>query len=275
MAPLLLWMTLLVVSTCGVFVSANSLRVKRSFAARAGALRAVSAATSAPDTAPLASLPRPVAKYLARALGDRAAPRRVRLTHHGKMRLAPEKGWVAIRGTQEFSTDPPGFVWWGRVRVAPGVWVDAVDHLVDGTAGMRILFESSFVLGDSKGHELDQGAALRVLGEMAWFPTAYLDRRYVTWTPIDDVTARATLRLRGIEVSAVFQFGADGLPERVSANRYRDVDGKAELTGWSGQASDYRRVNGVLVPFTMEATWHLDDGPFTCLRFELDSLELD
>ena len=109
---------------------------------------------------------------------------------------------------------------------------------------------------------------------MAWFPSAYRDRRYVTWTAIDDTSARATLRVRGVEVSAVFHFGADGLPERVTASRYRDVDGKAVLTPWTGRGRDYRRVNGMLVPFEMESTWELEQ-PFTCLRFRVEQLEVE
>jgi hypothetical protein len=39
------------------------------------------------------------------------------------------------------------------------------------------------------------GALMRLLAEMTWFPTALLDERYVTWAPVDDAQARATLRV--------------------------------------------------------------------------------
>jgi hypothetical protein len=39
--------------------------------------------------------------------------------------------------------------------------------------------------------QVDQGALLRLLGEMMWFPTAFADSRYVSWTTIDDQSAEA------------------------------------------------------------------------------------
>ena len=117
---------------------------------------------------------------------------------------------------------------------------------------MRILLESTFALGDSSGAELDQGALLRLLGEMVWLPTSLADERYVSWSALDEGTAEARLRVDAREVSAVFEFGADGLPARVSADRYRDMGrGKAVLTRWSGEYRNYREVEGMLVPFEL------------------------
>src|SRR5438128_6409879 len=116
-------------------------------------------------------LPAPVRRYLARAIGRRGiAVRTVRLRHGGLFRTTLDGSWVPIRGEQYFSAAPPGFVWRGRIRIAPGLWVDARDRSVDGAGSMRISFESTFTLADSSGAELDQGALLRLLGGMTWFP---------------------------------------------------------------------------------------------------------
>ena len=66
---------------------------------------------------------------------------------------------------------------------------------------MLVLAESTLTLGHSAGPEIDQGALLRVLGEMPWFPTAFLDDRYVTWTSVDGRQAEAKLRVNGREVA--------------------------------------------------------------------------
>jgi hypothetical protein len=63
--------------------------------------------------------------------------------------------------------------------------LQAMDQSINGTAAMRVLAESSFAINDVKGRELDEGAMHRVLAEMMWFPTAYLDGRYVSWKRID------------------------------------------------------------------------------------------
>ena len=78
-----------------------------------------------------------------------------------------------------------------------------------------------------------------------------------------------------LEVSAVFHFGPDGLPTRIGAERWREVDGRQVLTPWYGEAREYRRVSGVLVPFVMDATWELETGPFHAIHFEVERIEVD
>jgi hypothetical protein len=140
---------------------------------------------------------------------------------------------------------------------------------------MLIRAVSTFTLADARGQQLDEGALQRLLGELAWYPTALLDGRYVRWDPIDDTSARAFLRAGGREVTLVFHFGQDGLPTRVTADRYRDANGKAILTPWQGETSEWREVDGLRVPFRMAATWTVDGKPFTYARWEVQKVEYD
>lgn len=201
--------------------------------------------------------------------------RSLRLRHGGTFRTKLDGGWLPIHGEQYFAANPPAFIWWGRVRMLPGLWFDARDRSVDGVGNMYVTAESAVPLADSSGAEIDQGSLLRLLAEMTWFPTAFLDARYVTWTAIDEGRARATLRLAGREVACEFTFGADGLPSSVSADRYRDVDGKGVLTPWSGEFSDYRAVSGMLVPHTIVPYWHVNNERIAYARFEVEALDYD
>ena len=221
------------------------------------------------------ALPAVVERYLRLAGAERAPIRSVRLRHGGSLRPSTDGKWLPIEGTELFVAEPPGFVWWGRARVMPGLWIDARDKLVDGKGNMLVMAASTVVLANAEGRELDQGAALRMLGEMVFLPTSLRDARYVSWEPIDTSKARATLSLRGVEVAAIFEFGADGMPARVTANRYRDVDGQGVMTPWLGVMSDYRDVGGVRVPFLLEATWELESGPFTYARFLVEDVVFD
>jgi hypothetical protein len=275
----MLWMVLttplLLVLAVGVVAAVNSVRFERRVADEMRALAATAGSPGRPR-ADLARLPAPVARYLAAAIGeDRAPVRAVRVRHGGTFRSRPGQPWLPIRGVQLLIADPPSFVWWGRVRVAPGIWIDARDKLVGGTASMLVRAESTLTLGDAKGPALDQGAAIRVLGEMMWFPTAFLDERYVAWSAIDDRSARATLRLGGHEVSAVFHFGPDGMPARICANRYRDVNGEGVLTPWTGLARDFRLAAGLRVPCELAVVWELESGPFPCMRFTVEEIDIE
>jgi hypothetical protein len=142
------------------------------------------------------NLPPVVARYLAKVREVRATPiRSVRLRHGGTFRPKLDGGWLPIRGEQHFTADPPGFVWRGRVTVAPGIWIEAEDRCVNAAGRMTIKLESLFPLADRRGPEIDQGAMVRLLGEMLWFPTSFEDARYVTWSPVDEQSALAKLRL--------------------------------------------------------------------------------
>jgi hypothetical protein len=195
--------------------------------------------------------------------------------HRGPIVADAGKPGLPIHGEQYLATDPPGFVWWGRIRVAPGLTVEARDRSRAGEGNMWIVLASTFTLQDARGPELDQGALLRLLGELAWCPTVLRDGRYVTWEPVDGDRARATLRVGGREVTATFEFGPDGLPARFTAERFRDVEGTPVLTPFVGRTEDFRRVDGVLVPFRLAAAWVLEGGPLEYARWEVERVELD
>ena len=254
----------------GTLINVNRLRLERRFAREAAALVAEPPTGRAPVAS--ADLPPPVVRYRELAVGARAPVSSLRLSHAGTFRMSPEALPQPIRGTQVFSADPPGFWWLGTIRMGPGVWVHARDMLLRAEGSMLVLLDDTVPLADARGPELDQGAALRLLAEMAWYPTALFDARSVTWAPIDADHARATLRLGALAVSATFEFGPDGLPLSVVAQRHMD---QAGLRTWTGTYRDWRSVSGMLVPFEADVTWQLDSGPYTYAHWTVDTLAYD
>lgn len=229
------------------------------------------------DRHALTRLPTPVRAYLELALGQRGtAPRTLRLRHTGRFKPALEGPWREIVGAQNYSADPPGFVWWGRVKIAPGVWIDARDRSLRGAGNMVVALESTFELMDRSGPELDQGALLRLLSELVLLPSALADARYVSWSSIDNCSARATLTIDGRSVSGVFELDEHGLPRRFCAQRYRDDGrGPAVLAPWSGDYADYRRDAGLLIPHALRGYWHEGGRALQYVDFELTSVEYD
>jgi hypothetical protein len=269
------WVAILAVAAVALVVAVQGARFKRGVAREARRLWAEGGASTADRPAP-ETLPAPVRRYLEVSGATRRAPvRAVRLRHGGTFRIASER-WDPIRGEQYFSADPPGFVWWGRVRMAPGLWVEARDRSVGGEGQMLVRIAGTFTLGDIRGAEMDQGALLRLLAELVWLPTALLDAGHVAWAPVDDASARATLRVGGREVEALFRFGPDGLPAGVEARRTRqDAGGRSRLLPWTGAYSDWREVEGLRVPFRCEVSWIVDGRPEPYARWQLEQLEVD
>lgn len=277
----LVWGLVLLACALGTWARLSSSRFERRFALDARALLAAAPplqpGPASLDAARLEPLPAPVRNYLKQALAG--SPQRVssvRFRHGGRFRTQLDGPWQSIRGEQYDTTDPPAFLWWGRLSPLPGVWIDARDRSVGGKGNMVVSLESSVTLFDRAGHELDQGALLRLLSDFVLFPSVMLDERYVAWTPIDDRHARASLRVEGCSVSGVFEFGADGLPSSFHAERYLDTgSGEPRLLPWSGDYADYRRVDGLLVPHHFIGYWHVDGQRIPYVDFILETPEYD
>ncbi|MEI9948773.1 MAG: DUF6544 family protein [Pseudomonadota bacterium] len=253
-----------------VVVRVNQLRLQRRTAAEWQTLVAL---PRSPRPAPAAlTLPPPVARYRLLAVGDRTPVRTLRMRHRGTFCTSPTSKPSAIQGTQIFTADPPGFVWTARIGMAPGLWMDAQDMLIAETGSMRVLLDATLPVVDAQGPPIDQGSALRLLAEMPWYPTALFDARYVTWSAIDANHARATLRLHDLQVSGVFEFGSDGLPLSMSAERYM---GQSERKPWGGTYRDWRSVSGMRVPFEASVSWQLATGPFTYAHWLIESMTYD
>lgn len=272
----LLWIGVALMACALIATRVNAVR----FGARVGrevqALWPVQPSAAAAADATPERFPAPVRRYLSKAITrERAAVTRVHVKHGGTFRPKLDGAWLPIEGSQHIRAEPPAFVWWGRVRVAPGVWIDARDRSENGRGNMLVLMDSTFRLADSSGAAVDQGALLRLLGEMVWIPTAFLAPR-VTWTELDDRRAKAQLRVGDLDVVGVFEFGDDDLPSGFRAMRYRDVgQGEAELTEFYGAMSDYREVDGLLVPHKLVAHWMLGGEPKAYARWEVERIEYD
>lgn len=262
-----------VLGAAGLVVTVQGARFEQQVAREARALWAVPGGPP-PGPVELSDLPPPVRHYAEVSGALRRAPSRTARLQHGGSFLVGGR-WRPIRGAQYLSADPPGFVWWGRIRLAPGVWVDGRDRSVGGEGSMRIVAASTWTLADARGPELDQGALVRLLGELTWLPGALLDARHVHWSPVDARSAQATLEVGGRAVEATFHFGPDGLPVRFTAQRYRDADGRLVLAPFVGRLAAYREVEGVKVPFLLEAAWVQDGREQTYARWEVERVELD
>jgi hypothetical protein len=268
-ASLVLFIVLSLVAVVVLVVCVGRLRFKHRLAKE---MRALLVVPHSLQPANVVGLPAPVERYRQLAVGVRAPVHTLRLQHGGTFRMSPTAKNSSIRGTQLFTADPPGFVWTGRVRMLPGVWIDARDMSVAGEGSMRVLLDDVVPVVDARGSQIDQGSSLRLLAEMVWYPTSLFDGRSVTWSAIDADHARATLRTGDHAVSGIFEFGSDGMPVQMTAERFTD---KGELRPWGGVYRDWRTVSGMRVPFEAEVTWQFESGPCTYAHWLVDSMQYD
>ncbi len=219
----------------------------------------------------LAGLPEPVQRYLRYAgVVGKESIRSVRLKQQGFMRERPGQKWMPLIAEQYFTTKPPAFLWHCIMRPFPLVWVSATDRFLKGHGSLRIKLLSAIPLGNERGPKMDQGELQRYLGEMAWFPTAWLSKA-IEWQIIDAHTVKATIHQQSVTGSVVLHVNEQGQLTHVTADRYMGEHG--QLTPWSVQAEDYQEVWGMRIPTRVEVTWHLASGDFTWFRVKLTEIE--
>jgi hypothetical protein len=216
------------------------------------------------DFRELEALPDPVQRYFRSALTD-GLPivRRVEIHHAGMFNLSGSgETWRPFASQQLVITRRPGFVWNGRVAVAPGLPVRVHDAYVAGTGTLRPAVLGLIPLaGSTATPELARDELLRWFAETAWYPTALLPSQGVRWRAVDAGSAEATLTDGPVEVSLRLRFGEDGGIDSVrAAARGRTVGEAVVMTPWEGRWRRPERRDGLRVPMQGEVAWLTPQG---------------
>ena len=214
----------------------------------------------------VAQLPAPVAQYLRRVLPE-GHHRILRASAVQEAEFFVGKAWRPLHATQHFSVSPPGFVWDARIAMAPMMPVYVRDAYVNETGSMHATLLGLFDLANAKGRaELDAGALQRYLAEAVWFPTAFVPGSGVTWTPIGDRAALATIADGDTSVSLEFKFNERAEVAEIVGQRFFEQNGEFVLREWRVKCHKYQRFNGVLIPVACEVSWQMPDGPLPYWR---------
>ena len=232
------------------------------------------------QAADLDGLPTPVQGYLRRVLADgQPYVRTLRVEQRGTFRAGDATAaWGPFTATQHVTVRPPGFVWDASIRMTAGLPVRVLDAYHDGRGILTARLGGAFtVMAGTPGPELDEGELLRYLAEAPLYPTALLPEMGVTWTPIDDQSARATLTDRGTTATLVFHFNDNDEVARVEGQRsYTNADGTAEARLWRGYWRAYAERGGMWVPTRGEVAWvHPDEGEVSYWRGRLHTFAYD
>ena len=218
-------------------------------------------------------LPEVTQRYLSYAqVVGKEAIRSVRLKQQGFMRMQPGQKLLPIVAEQYYTTTPPAFLWHGTIQPFPLASISATDRFADGHGNMSVKLLSFIPLANAHGPEMDQGELQRYLGEMVWFPTAWLSDA-IEWQAIDAHSVQATMREPGVTASAVLHVNEQGQLTHVTADRYMEEHGHYRLAPWSVQVQKYQEVNGMRIPTRVEVTWHLASGEFNWFRCQITEIE--
>jgi len=225
----------------------------------------------------LSGLPDPVQRYLRAVLAEgQPVVTGVRVFHRGMFNMSEAgENWKPFTSDQKMVTDRPGFDWEARIRMAPGVPVFVRDAYAAGEGVLKAAIWGVVLVADwPNTPELAHGELLRFLAESPWYPTVLLPSPFLKWEPVDNSRARATLTDGRTSVSLEFEFGPDGLVERVRAkSRPRTVGKRTEDCPWEGRFWGYERRDGMLIPTEGEVAWVLPGGRLPYWRGRVERIE--
>lgn len=217
----------------------------------------------------LEHLPAPVQRYM-HYTGVIGKPwiYSVAIKQTGRLRQSIEKAWMPMSARQVFTTAPPSFTWRARFRMGGIPLLSVKDEYRTGHGQMMAKLMGLITIFDIQDEKLDQGAMLRYLGEMIWFPVAYLGEN-ITWEAVDDASANVTLNDSGKSVTGRMFFDEEGRPTNFTAKRYREVEGSFSLDDWSTPIRGYATLAGLNLPNRGQAVWNLPSGDFAYIDLEI------
>jgi len=204
-------------------------------------------------------------------IGKKSA-RIVRLKQRGEMRTEPDGKWMPFTAAQWFTAPNPGFVWQADVEAAFGIHLAGLDTYREGKGHMLIKLFYLVPVVDARGDEIDQGAMVRYLAEIIWFPSAALSD-CIKWEQVDTTTARATITAGETSATGTFYFSPQGDVLKFTAKRYYSRKDRTTLEDWLiiNDPDSYKTFSGVRIPTISTVTWKLKDGDFIWLKLKITS----
>jgi hypothetical protein len=106
---------------------------------------------------------------------------------------------------------------------------------------------------------------------MVWFPSLALSP-YISWEPINSLTAKATMTYKRTSGSGTFYFNTKGDFIKFSAMRYMSNTPDAKRHEWVLLVDEHKSFEGIKVPSKMTATWKLDSTDWTWINLEITDI---
>lgn len=223
----------------------------------------------------LTQLPPVVQKWLVRSnIIGKEKIRTIHLKQRGLLRSKPEGKWMPLEAEQHIVTNPPGFIWKAKIDAGYFLTINGRDKLEHGKGHMLIKAANTITVADSAGKEIDQGAMMRYLAEIMWFPTASLNKN-IRWQYVNDTSARAVLLDGDKSISGLFLFDQNGDVVGFEGKRYGDFNDLYSLETWAIDVKGYQDFHGIRIANKSEVTWRLKTGDFNWLKIEVTDIDFN
>lgn len=145
----------------------------------------------------------------------------------------------------------------------------------DEEASFRVRVAGLFNAVNIRGVELTKAETVTLLNDMCIFaPGSLIDNR-LSWSDPGPLSARVTLANGNFTVSAMLYFNETGeLINFISDDRSAlQDDGTMKEVPWETPLSDYKEIEGRMVPTNGKTIWKYPEGDFTYGEFRLKCIK--
>lgn len=208
------------------------------------------------DPAMLADQPEPVRRYFDAVIQPGTPLRSVVLLEmEGEIGLGTkdQPNYMPMRARQVLAP-PKGLVWELEAGTAP-MKITGSDGALGDQSWTRFWLAGTVPVARAYGPDHARAAFGRVVAEAAfWSPASLLPGPGVIWSAPDENTIAAVIEEGGFRQDLTLTLSDSGLPETVVIQRWTNANPEKifQLQPFGGELSDFREVNGFLLPFHVE-----------------------
>lgn len=208
-------------------------------------------------------LPELLQRYLKKVILKEHTNSTVFFTQKGDFRNNPDDEMSPFKAEQFVSISSPMFSWVANINMK-GIKVKVCDRLVNNEGELQARLFSALTLAKGSGASFLRGELLRYMAELPWYPMAILNLPQINWKQLSDNQVEGVISIFDIKAAVNYTFSPDGLIESVYvSDRERSVGESMIKTPWLGEFSDYKEIEGQLLPTRGMVSWLIDSKKFT------------
>ena len=182
----------------------------------------------------------------------------VNLTQTGRMKPGGAAQWMSFSAKQTIATRKCAFEW--LARAGPLGMVSVCDALNDGEGRLDVLGLGIVPISRAEhSSALMRGELMRYLAELAWAPDAILLNTELRWREDGPDKLAVSAGARETAAEVILSLDSEGrIVGAFAPDRPRSAKAPYLPAPWRGRFSDYRRHNGMWLPFAGEVGWEID-----------------
>lgn len=212
----------------------------------------------------IAHLPIPIQNYIryTKSVGQPKV-KSVRAVFIGGIRGSLKEPYMQIRSLQyNFYQTPSRYFYMTANKM--GLPATGLHLYNNQTATFEVMLLNWLPIISAKGEKMNQAETVTLFNDMCFIAPATLIDDRISWELIDNLTVKATYTNGDISISAALYFNESGeMVNFISSDRF-ETDGKKYLSyPWKTPVSQYKEINGYLLPSKAKLIYEKPDGDFT------------